>query len=89
MWVLWKDEERKNMNAEERIWGYTGAMGMTQAFAAGYFAWDTWASALYLEVTGPGALAHAVSALIITSLGFVSFTHSDQSFMLYLWLINY
>ena len=72
LYVLLNDEERKNMNAGERIWGYTGAMGMTQAFAAGYFAWDTWASALYLEVTGPGALAHAVSALIITSMGFVS-----------------
>lgn len=72
LWVLLNDEERKNMNAEERIWGYTGAIGMTQAFAAGYFAWDTWASAFYLEVTGPGALAHASSALIITSLGFVS-----------------
>lgn len=82
LWVLLKDEERRTMNAEERIWGYTGAMGMTQAFAAGYFAWDTWASALYLEVTGPGALAHAVSALVITSLGFVSLLSGLEQSML-------
>ena len=60
------------MDTTERIWGYTGALGMTQAFAAGYFAWDTMASAVHLNVSGPGALAHAISALIITSLGFVS-----------------
>ncbi|KAK4693583.1 hypothetical protein P7C71_g3847, partial [Lecanoromycetidae sp. Uapishka_2] len=84
LWVLLGDEERKKMDAEERIWGYTGAMGMTQAFAAGYFVWDTWASALYLEVTGPGALAHAVSALTISSLGFRPFAnYYGIAFILY------
>jgi hypothetical protein len=83
LWVLLKDEGRRTMNAEERIWGYTGAMGMTQAFAAGYFAWDTWASALYLEVTGPGALAHAVSALVVSSLGFVSLLSGIEQSMLH------
>lgn len=61
------------MNLEERIWGYTGALGMTQAFAAGYFIWDVKISATNVGLLGWGSLAHAVSALLITSLGFVSF----------------
>ena len=72
LWVMWTDGERKNMNPRERIWGYTGAMGMTQAFAAGYFAWDVLVSTVHLDVLGPGSLAHAISALVVTSLGFVS-----------------
>lgn len=60
------------MNLEERIWGYTGALGMTQAFAAGYFIWDVKISATNVGILGWGSLAHAVSALLITSLGFVS-----------------
>lgn len=72
LWVMWTDEERKNMNARERIWGYTRAMGMTQAFAAGYFAWDVMVSVVHYDVLGPGSLAHAISALIVTNLGFVS-----------------
>ncbi len=59
------------MNLEERIWGYTGAVGMTQAFAAGYFMWDVKISAMNVGILGWGSLAHAVSALLITSLGFV------------------
>ena len=71
-WTIVTDEERKNMNLEERIWGYTGAVGMTQAFAAGYFMWDVKISAVNVGILGWGSLAHAVSALLITSLGFVS-----------------
>lgn len=67
------------MNARERIWGYTGAMGMTQAFAAGYFAWDVLVSSMHLDVLGPGSLAHAISALIVTCLGFVCPTHVKQT----------
>ena len=77
LWIMWNDEERKNMNARERIWGYTGAMGMTQAFAAGYFAWDVMVSVVHYDVLGPGSLAHAISALVVTNLGFVSFTPSS------------
>ena len=79
LWIVLGDEERKNMNARERIWGYTGAMGMTQAFAAGYFAWDVLVSSMHLDVLGPGSLAHAISALIVTCLGFVSPTHVKQT----------
>ena len=73
LWVLIADEERKDMDLEERIWGYTGALGMTQAFAAGYFIWDVKISARNVGILGWGSLAHAVSALLITSLGFVGF----------------
>lgn len=76
LWVLVADEERKDMNLEERIWGYTGALGMTQAFAAGYFIWDVKISATNVGILGWGSLAHAVSALLITSLGFVSLRDS-------------
>lgn len=71
-WVISVDEERKNSTPQERIWGYSGAVGMTQAFAAGYFAWDAMVSAGNIGILGAGSLAHAISAFIITMLGFVS-----------------
>lgn len=81
LWVVVADEERKYMSLEERIWGYTGALGMTQAFAAGYFMWDVKISAANVGILGWGSLAHAVSALLITSLGFVSLpTREDDSY---------
>jgi hypothetical protein len=72
LWVMFVDEERKNMDWEERIWGYTGAAGMIQAFAAGYFVWDLVVTSSNFDVFGPGTLAHAVAALAVFSLGFVS-----------------
>ncbi|KAK3172663.1 hypothetical protein OEA41_005987 [Lepraria neglecta] len=84
LWIVLKDEERNHMNARERIWGYTGAMGMTQAFAAGYFAWDIMVSSMHLDVLGPGSLAHAISALIVTCLGFHPFAnYYGIAFVLY------
>ena len=59
------------MDAAQRVWGYTGASGMVQGFAAGYFAWDLMASIKDVDVHGWGALIHAASALVVTSLGFV------------------
>jgi hypothetical protein len=56
-----------------RIWGYTGAGGAVQGFAAGYFLWDLIASIVHYNVLGWGSLAHAISALLVTSLGFVSY----------------
>lgn len=72
LFVIWRDEERKEMDWAGRIWGYTGAGGAVQGFAAGYFLWDLIASIMHLNVLGWGSLAHAVSALLVTSLGFVS-----------------
>lgn len=37
---------------EERVWGYTGATGMIQGFAAGYFLWDVMMSTLHVDVLG-------------------------------------
>ncbi len=60
------------MDAVGRVFGYTGAMGAVQGFAAGYFVWDLWVSIIHLDVLGVGSLAHAASALLITMFGFVS-----------------
>ena len=59
------------MDWRERVWGYTGAGGMVQGFAAGYFAWDLLASIEDVDVHGWGALGHAASALVVSMLGFV------------------
>ena len=71
---MFTDQERKDMNgsAVERVYGYTGASGLIQALAVGYFVWDLIVSARYLKIFGPGILAHAMTALAVFSLGFVS-----------------
>ena len=73
LFVIWNDEERSEMDWAGRIWGYTGAGGVVQGLAAGYFLWDLLASIMHLNVLGWGSLAHAVSALLVTSIGFASF----------------
>jgi TLC domain len=76
LWVMYADEERKTMNLEERMWGYTGAAGMVQALATGYFLFDLSVMIRYLEVFGVGMLTHASSCLLTYTLGFVRFTRS-------------
>lgn len=71
LWVIYTDKERMRMSWKERVWGYTGAGGMVQGFAAGYFAWDLLASSIDIDVHGWGALAHAASALTVSMMGFV------------------
>jgi hypothetical protein len=72
LWVMWTDEERKGMDWEQRVWGYTGAAGMIQGLATGYFLWDLMISLQNAKLFGVGMLAHAVSALFVFSFGFVS-----------------
>ena len=72
LYIIYVDQDRRKLGHEGRLWAYSGATGMVQAFAAGYFLWDVWVSVQYLSILGPGSLAHAVSALLITCLGFVS-----------------
>ena len=60
------------MGPRQRVWGYTGSMGMVQAFSAGYFSWDLIAASHRPDVHGKGAIAHAASALAVSMLGFVS-----------------
>lgn len=71
IWVIAADNERWNMDWEERVWGYTGASGMIQGLSAGYFVWDLFVTSFNLDVFGIGTLAHAVAALLVFSLGFV------------------
>jgi len=73
LWVMIKDAERYDMKSSvlERIYGYTGASGLIQALATGYFLWDLVVSARYVKIFGPGILAHAITALSVFFLGFV------------------
>jgi hypothetical protein len=72
LWIMFTDEERKNMDWRERVWGYTGGAGMIQGMAAGYFLWDLMITIQHVKLFGPGMLAHAISALLVFSFGFVS-----------------
>jgi hypothetical protein len=72
VWVALFDESRRTMGWEERVWAYTETSAMVQALAAGYFLWDLIVTSMYLDVFGIGTLAHAVGALIVYTLGFVS-----------------
>lgn len=71
LWTMFVDEERKNMDFEQRVWGYTGSSGMIQALACGYFIWDLGVTLLNFDIFGFGLLAHAISALTVYSFGFV------------------
>ena len=60
------------MDDVERVHGYTGGGGLIQAFAGGYFLWDLVVTVQNVSVFGIGMLFHAMSALCVFSLGFVS-----------------
>jgi hypothetical protein len=78
LYVMFGDQALRDMNWQGRVWGYTGASGLVQAFATGYFAWDLWVTATNVGIFGYGMLAHAVSALFVFSLGFVSITWAGE-----------
>ncbi|CZT09421.1 hypothetical protein WAI453_003253 [Rhynchosporium graminicola] len=75
LWVMFNDEERKNMDWQQRIWGYTGAAGMVQGMATGYFLWDLMVTLQNVRLFGFGMLAHALSALVVFSFGFRPFVN--------------
>ena len=75
LWILFLDHDLSNLDTKGRLGGYSGVAGMTQAFAAGYFAWDAVISAMHMDVFGVGLLAHALAALVIVILGFVRSLH--------------
>lgn len=84
LWVMFTDDERGAMSASGRVFGYTGACGLIQAFATGYFLWDFVLCATHLDVFGVGLLAHAISALAVFSLGFRPvFNYYGPVFILY------
>ena len=70
--VIFSDGSRQYVGWEERLWSYSASGGAVQAFAAGYFMWDVYISAANVDFLGIGSLVHAICALLITSLGFVS-----------------
>ena len=76
LWVMFTDEERKGMDWQQRVWGYTGAAGMIQGLATGYFLWDLMITVQNVKLFGLGMLAHAFSALLVFSFGFVSHSAS-------------
>lgn len=71
---MFNDNERYEMknSVAERVYGYTGASGLIQALACGYFLWDLVVSTRYIKVFGIGIWAHAITALCVFSFGFVS-----------------
>jgi hypothetical protein len=71
IYVMLYDEERRNMNTEERVWGYTGGTGFVEAMGLGYFVYDLWITVQNLSMFGIGMLFHALSALTVFSFGFV------------------
>jgi hypothetical protein len=71
LYVAYNDKERNAMNWQERVYGYTGALGLVQGFACGYFIWDFYVCTRYFSMFGPGMLAHAVAALNVYIFGFV------------------
>ncbi|KAI0489578.1 TLC domain-containing protein [Xylaria cf. heliscus] len=75
LWVMYADEQRKQMDWQERLWGYSGGSAMIQALAAGYFLWDLCVTAANVNVFGLGMLAHAISALLVYSFGFRPFVN--------------
>ncbi|ROW11410.1 hypothetical protein VMCG_01393 [Cytospora schulzeri] len=84
LYCMWADEERKTMDWQARIWGYTGASGLVQSMAAGYFVWDFVTTLSFLDVFGLGLLAHATSALLVYSFGYRPFLNYYASvFILY------
>ncbi|KAL1306059.1 hypothetical protein AAFC00_004185 [Neodothiora populina] len=84
LYLIFYDEERKNMNWAGRIWGYDGASGMLQGLAGGYFIWDLIITIRWLDIFGVGMLMHAISAVTVFSLGFRPFlNYYGPVFVLY------
>lgn len=86
LWVMAADKERKAMIKDgweeghsRRMYGYTGACGLVQAMATGYFVYDLIVSTVYVRITGIGMVFHGISALTVYGFGFVS----DSFFFLF------
>ena len=76
LYIIWYDQVRSVV--EHKVFGYTPLAGTMQAFALGYFLWDLMMSTMYFEIFGIGFLMHALSAVLVFSLGFVSI-HSSKA----------
>ncbi|KIW07494.1 uncharacterized protein PV09_01459 [Verruconis gallopava] len=84
VYVMLYDDERRNMNTEERVWGYTGGTGLVEAMGLGYFVYDLWITVQNIGMFGIGMLFHAISALTVFSFGFRPFVnYYAPDFILY------
>lgn len=88
LWSIAVDDERRAMSGEPttdaatilppdagwrgRVYGYSGGASLVQSMATGYFLWDLVLTLVYIDIFGLGLLAHAVSALAVYTLGYVS-----------------
>lgn len=78
LWGMLYDEERapgweESQDAKfYRVFGYSVTGGAVQGYATGYFLWDLCICVWHFKIMGFGFLAHAISALAVFSLGFVS-----------------
>ncbi|KAF2157195.1 DUF887-domain-containing protein [Myriangium duriaei CBS 260.36] len=84
LFSIFGDPERKTWGWEERLWAYTGFDGFMTSMACGYFIWDLFVTAYYINIFGWGMLAHAVAATAVFSLGFRPFVNYYAAvFLLY------
>lgn len=72
LYVKLYDQDVASLDWKGRIWSYNGNIGMVQGFAAGYFLWDLSVCIIHYRLLGPETLAHAISALVLITLAFVS-----------------
>lgn len=79
LYLVFYNDTRKEMDWDGRIWGYDGASGMLQGLAGGYFLWDLYMCTRYINIFGVGMLLHAISAVTVFSLGFVSYIQLHRS----------
>ncbi|KAK5108543.1 hypothetical protein LTR62_008200 [Meristemomyces frigidus] len=79
LYIILFDEDRKSWRGadrwQERVWGYSGATGLCQSFALGYFTWDLIMCTWRVDIFGWGMLAHAVSAVSVFALGYRPFCY--------------
>jgi hypothetical protein len=72
-YVLYAERDlRRDLDWRGRIFGYTGAGGLVQACAMGYFLWDIGVSVFNVKVLGMQDVLHGVAAGGVTLMGFVS-----------------
>jgi hypothetical protein len=73
IYVMRNDTERIGETWQDRVYGYSGAAGLVQALAAGYFMWDVTVCIVNYSILGPADLLHAVIAISGSMLGFRPF----------------
>ena len=62
IYVMRNDTERIGKTWQDRVYGYSGAAGLIQSMAAGYFLWDLTVCIINYSILGPLDLLHAVIA---------------------------